>query len=406
MKVFIINPVAEFGGAERVLLDFIASARVFSPDVLFHVLTFSDGPLLAAIERQGASVSVLPLPDKAKRLGDTFWLGDHHWHRGVELLGSMAGSMPSLLRFLSDLHAEIASRAPDLVHTNGVKAHLLAAAASPPRLPLIWHVHDFFSERPVARHFLKVAARRASGGIAISEAVALDLRRTVPFLRVKTILNAVDVDEFCPGPGDGSWLDRLANFPASPKEVVRIGLIATFSRWKGHEVFLKAAQLVTKAFPGWPIRFYVVGGPIYATDGSQVSLEELRARAAELFLTDRLGFIPFQLSLPPILRSLDIVVHASTRAEPFGRTVLEAMACGRAVVSAAWGGTRELVLEGKTALAHVPGEPCSLAAAIELLVRDPALRSELGSNARIDVAARFSRTRLGPQLLQAYSVFQ
>ena len=47
-----------------------------------------------------------------------------------------------------------------------------------------------------------------------------------------------------PGPGAGPWLDQLAGLPLSGAEPVRVGLVATFARWKGHDTFVQAARRV------------------------------------------------------------------------------------------------------------------------------------------------------------------
>ena len=67
--------------------------------------------------------------------------------------------------------------------------------------------------------------------------------------------------------------------PARP--VVRIGLVATFARWKGHEVFLRALAAMPK---DEPVRGYIIGGPVYDTAGSQHTMEELQALADGLGL--------------------------------------------------------------------------------------------------------------------------
>ena len=59
----------------------------------------------------------------------------------------------------------------------------------------------------------------------------------------------------------------------------------------------------------------------------------------------------------------DVVVHASTDAEAFGRTVIEAQAMARPVIAADLGGPRETVQEGVTGWRVPPGDPAALAAA-------------------------------------------
>jgi len=59
-------------------------------------------------------------------------------------------------------------------------------------------------------------------------------------------------------------------------------------------------------------------------------------------IENRVGFVPFQDNPADVYRALDIVVHASTKPEPFGRTIVEAMACGKPVIAAQTGGAAEL----------------------------------------------------------------
>src|SRR5439155_7727078 len=101
--------------------------------------------------------------------------------------------------------------------------------------------------------------------------------------------------------------------------------------------------------------FYIVGGPIYATRGSQFSRDELVSMARELGLAEHVGLVPFQADAVPLYRALDIVVHASTQPEPFGLTIAEAMACGRAVLVSAGGGNAEMLEDGVQGIGIVPG---------------------------------------------------
>ena len=59
---------------------------------------------------------------------------------------------------------------------------------------------------------------------------------------------------------------------ANSSEGLKIGLIATYANWKGHDVFLKAAAAVSTPMA----RFFVIGGSIYQTSGSQFSRADLQ----------------------------------------------------------------------------------------------------------------------------------
>ena len=149
------------------------------------------------------------------------------------------------------------------------------------------------------------------------------------------------------------------------------------------------------------VRWFLIGGPIYRT-AAQFTEAELRAAAEARGLTGQVGFIPFAADTAPLYRALDVVVHASTRPEPFGLTVAEAMACGRPVVVSAAGGAVELFTEGIDALGVAPGDSEGVANAVRRLVGDAELRARLGAAARRTAEARFDGTGYGRRLLAFY----
>ncbi len=88
-----------------------------------------------------------------------------------------------------------------------------------------------------------------------------------------------------------------------------------------------------------------------------------------------------------------------------GRTIAEAMACGRAVIVSNAGGAAELFTHNHDAVGVPPGDADALAAAIRELADDPARRDRLDAAARRTAVERFARERLGPQVLDAYRCF-
>jgi len=396
VSVIFVNPVGTVGGAERVLSTWVGAVRESLPAARRSAILFADGPLRSRLEALGVAVHVLPLPESLAATGDTALRGQARRPRRLLSL------LPATGRFVLRLQALLKQLKPDLIHSNGLKAHLLTAAAKPSGTPLVWHLHDFYSERPVAKWGLKLARVAATGGIAISDAIRRDTQRLLPGFRVRTVLNAVDTAHFASGPGDPHALDLLAGLPPAAPGVLRIGLVATYANWKGHGVFLDALAKLpdTLAFRG-----YVIGGPIYSTGGSQVTHEELAARVTMHGLTGRVGLVPFQDDPVSVYRSLDIVVHASTRPEPFGLTVAEAMSCGRAVVVSAAGGAAELFRDGEDALGHSPGDVPALASVLTRLLTDTSLRRRLGEAARRTAVMQFGTGRLASEVEAAYRRF-
>ena len=89
-----------------------------------------------------------------------------------------------------------------------------------------------------------------------------------------------------------------------------------------------------------------------------------------------------------LLAKADLFV-LSSRSEGLPLSILEAMATGLPVVASRVGGVPELVVDGETGLLVPPGDPHALAAAIERLLDDPALRRRLGTAGRTRVSEHF-----------------
>jgi len=387
------------------MLAAIRGAREHLPGARLDVVLFAAGPLEEEAERLGAAVTMVPLPVSLARLGDTR-LRDNGRPGTLAWLGfgwAALGEAPSAFGFVRRMRAAFRRSAPDLIHSNGLKAHAFAAVARPRGVPVLWHLHDFLSHRPVMARLLRRLTLGVAGGIAISEAVQRDAEAVLPGLAISVVRNAVDTNHFAPGDRDGAELDRLARLELAGPGVVRVGLVATYANWKGQDVFLDALARLSATGPAPPVRGYIVGGPIYATAGSQFTRDELERRAAANGLAGRVGFVPFRPDPADVYRMVDVAVHASTRPEPFGLTIAEAMGCGKPVVVAAAGGAAELFTPGHDGLGHVPGDATGLAGAIARLAADPGLRAQLGANARRTAVERFSNERYGREIAAVYA---
>jgi glycosyltransferase involved in cell wall biosynthesis len=342
------------------------------------------------------------MPDALAGIGESEYRGAGR----LRALGSVlvrAAAAPAAFGFVAELRDVVRRLRPRLIHSNGVKAHLLSRLVRSRGVPVVWHLHDFCGLRPLTARCLRNSCRGASA-IAVSEAVARDAAASLPGTAVRVVRNAVDVDHFAPGPGDPAALDAAANLAPSPSGTIRVGLVATYARWKGHDVFLGAAARRARDAPDLPLRFYVVGGPIYRTR-AQYSLAELRELARSLGLGEQVGFVPFVSDPAVVYRALDVVVHASTLPEPSGLTILEAMSCGRAVVAAAAGGAAEAFTDGHDAAGFAPGDAEALAATIQGLAADRDRRERLGRNARATAVRDFHPARFARELIASYDDF-
>lgn len=400
MNVLYLTPTGMIGGAEMVLLDLLDTMRACRPEWGLKVLLGDDGPLASALGDRGIACEVLPLPAGVSRLGDAGLTGRSGLAGRLGLLARGVGSGASIASYVAKLRRAITRARPDCLQTNGMKAHLLGTLAAPRSLPIIWHIHDYLGSRALMGRLLGRVARRGVCGVAVSRSVEDDARATLrDKILITTIENAVDLNKFDPMAIDGAMLDRASGLEPAPDGTVRVGLVATYAMWKGHELFLQAAAKVTH---GTPTRFYIVGGPIYRSSGSQVGLDSLRSQAHALGLDGRVGFAGHQFDPAPALRALDVVVHASVRPEPFGRVIVEGMSCGKAVIAMNEGGAAGLIRDGVDALACPPRDADALAERIGRLVDDPGLRLRLGQNARQTALDRFDRNRLADPWTQLY----
>lgn len=399
MKLAFLSACGEMGGAERSLYDLLASLRAARPRWELTLVVPAAGALAERAARLGVQVIVLEFPRGLARLGDAGAGGPAG--RGVsrvELLTSLAAAAPGVALYLSKLRRTLRRIAPDVVHASGLKSQVLAVCARA-GAPVVWHVHDYVSTRPLMARLIKMCATRCAAALVNSKSVGEDLR-TVCGGRVKTrtLYNAVDLETFSPS-GALLDLDSLSGLPPAEPGTVRVGLLATAARWKGHETFLKSLSKLPRDAP---VRGYVIGGSIYRTRGSQLGARELRECAAKLGLEGRVGFTGFVEEPAAAIRALDVLVHASTEPEPFGLAIVEGMACGRSVVASSAGGAAEILSGCDAALSHAPGDADGLSAQIALLAGSAELRSRLGRAGRLVAEERFDRSRLAQELIGVY----
>jgi glycosyltransferase involved in cell wall biosynthesis len=395
MRIAFLSVSDQIGGSEAMLLEILAALGRSRPSWPLYVVLPGTGPLADRAAALGAHVVAVPMPGSLSRLGDWRVTGRGKGALALKLLRA-AADLPA---YEGRLRGVLSAIGPDVLHTNGFKAHIVGARARRTGRGLVWHVHEYVGNRPMTRRLVRRYARRASSIVANSESVAADVRRIAgTHAGVRVIYNAVDLARFSPD-GPVIDLDARCGLDRAPAGAVRVGLVATFSRWKGHETFLRALAALP---PRLPVRGYVIGGALYDTDGSQHSAGELRAFAASLGLEGRVGFTGFVGAVDGVMRALDVVVHASTMPEPFGLVIAEAMACGRAVITSGTGGAGELVRDGVDAVTHRPGDMADLASRIEMLAADAPLRARLGRAARETAGRRFDAARLAEEFASTY----
>lgn len=265
-----------------------------------------------------------------------------------------------------------------LLHANSSRAMVYAGLAGRlSKVPVIWHVRVVEPD-PRWDRLLAAAATRV---VVISSAVGArfrDLKATLVATKMRVIPNGVDLTAF--GAGDGAaWRFRLG-YGDEPV----IGMVAQLIPWKRQGDLLRAAALLAGE---WPSLRFVLAGIDPDPQGRYEA--ELRRLVEELGLSGRVAFLGFCGDVPGLMAMLDVVALTSEN-EPFGRVLIEAMAASRPVVATRGGGVGEVVVAEETGLLVPVGDPAALAAALDRLLRDPALARALGRAGRVRAEARFS----------------
>jgi len=262
----------------------------------------------------------------------------------------------------------------------------------------VWHVREILATNLWGRVARSIILRCATRIIAVSEAAARPFRSWhVP---VHVIHNAVDLTRFDPG------LDRVAarrHLGLNPEAPI-VGYVGQLNRDKGINELIAAVPLIRRHFP--KTEFAIVGGSKHAAPVSRSwkhrlrrslgfgepvdQWQRVRAEIAHRGLEGSVHLLGALEDVPGALAAMDVVALPSW-SEAFGRTVVEAMAMARPVVSVDVGGIHEIIRSPETGLLiPPPPHPEKLAEAIGMLLKDESLRAVIGRAARASVVDRFT----------------
>jgi glycosyltransferase involved in cell wall biosynthesis len=266
---------------------------------------------------------------------------------------------------------------PDLIHANGTRSGLVLPRNICRAAPAIVHARDL--REPV--YVTRVAAARAAAVVAISDTVARQWQARVPGSPpVLRVYNGVDV-----GP--------RSTMPRSRSESSVIGLVADMVPWKRHRLFLQVLAELRRR--GRPVRGLVVGRPL--TGRGVRYLAELKGFSVQLGVADAVEFVTDAEEALPHIERMDVLLSTAEQ-EPFGRTVVEALALGRPVVAVRGAGPEE-ILAGCGAGRCAGPDAGPLARAVsELLGQAP---EELAQMAR-KRAADFATERMVQEMADLY----
>jgi glycosyltransferase involved in cell wall biosynthesis len=386
VRILYLNHTGNVSGAERSLLELLPAL----PADVSRCVASPPGPFAAAARQQGEAVITVPAAEGSLRL--------HPVHTPAAL-GGIARSALAVGRLARRERAE-------LLHANSVRAGLVATLArrfgAP---PAVVYVHDCLPDTRMAN----MTRRRILTGdgivLANSDYTATSFAGRAGSAPVRTTYNGM-VD------ARGELVSLRGAEPPRPAEARRrlgldrpgplIGLVAQITPWKGQDTAIEALAALRREYPY--ARLLLVGEAKFAARGTRFDnpayLTRLRRLVADLGLDDGVSFLGERGDALEIIAALDVFVAPSWE-EPFGRTIVEAMALGTPVVATEVGGPAEIVEDGVSGRLVPPRRPELLALAVGELLASPELRERMAAEGRRAVG-RFSLTAHVESVVRAY----
>jgi glycosyltransferase involved in cell wall biosynthesis len=282
---------------------------------------------------------------------------------------------------------------PDVVHAHdphGVAMAALALSMSGARTPR--QLPPLVAARRVDFHIKGNALsrwkyRQVDCFICASDAIRRMLTADgVPESRAVTVHEGIDLGRVDAAPKADLHAELWL-----PHHAPIVGNVAALVPHKGQRHLIEAAAIVIKKLPD--ARFVIAGeGELRPVLERQIKERRLEKH---VFLA---GFRPDILS---VHKAFDLFVMSSVT-EGLGTSLLDAMACSKAIVATTAGGMPEVVADGRTGLLVAPRDHEAMADAIVRLLRDDALRARMGAAGAARVRERFSVERMVQDTLAVY----
>jgi len=358
-RILYLSASAGVGGAEESLLTLLAFLNRSAFQPFLAVPGGSDSPLGRCAADLGIECCALPLESPQRTLNPL---------RLALVWRRLRANQKAVANF-------VAERQIDIIHANTAVAALQADGA-----PIVCHLRDL--RLPI----LAAAAlrRKCRMFIAISQAVnAFASRRLARPARY--LPNGVDSERFRPAAGKA---DRKRQY---------LLMAAHIAPWKRHDIFIECLAAIRSRDAS--VAGVIAGGDLFGRHERYWG--HLRCLADDLGLHYALewaGAVPRE-KMPELFSCATAVVHPAV--EPFGRAILEAMACATPVVAADGGGNRELLTGGGTLVK--PGDISGFTAAIWRYLTDPALARAHGEDGRRLARERYSAADHARRVEEIYS---
>jgi len=295
-------------------------------------------------------------------------------------------SLVTVIKMISKVTEIMEKEDIDIVHARSrVPAFPAFFAAYRMRIPFITTCHGYYST-----HILSRIMSWGRYVIVSSNVVARHMINDfgVPRWRIRLIPRGVDLEKF---------KYRAPDINDKKKELV-IGMIGRITPIKGHVYFIRAISKVVRLIPH--IKVIIIGdGPA----NKPKYRHELELLVRRLSLSRYVHFLGERHDIPQQLAKMDLVVVPSIGEETFGRTIVEAQACGVPVVATKIGGIVDIIKDGENGLLVPPRDWNGLSEAMISLLKNRSLMQTLARAARSRVEKKFSLSHMYKKTIKVYN---
>ena len=375
-RILQIIPSMEIGGAERTVLEITAFLK--NTNYTSLVLT-SGGKLIKDLEKLNIEVVKYPIDKKNPLL---------------------------IIKNIIELKKLFIEKNIDLIHVRSrAPAWSAIFAARSLKIPIVTTWHGHVSNSSWFKKKYNSIMHKGNALIANSNYTAENINKIykIDKEKIDIIPRGVNIDNFKPSNfSDKEKINIKKDWKVFDQNKIILLLPARLTRWKGHEVVIKAIGLLKKE------EFFKNIICLFAGNqkGSERYIQNLKETIASLSLDDKIKLIGQVENMPLAYQASNIILSPSIQPEPFGRIPIEAQASGKIIISSNAGAVKETIKSGQdsTGFKVKPNSSEELARQIKLVIRmkDEDLR-EIKKRAILNVKNNFSLETMCKKTLEVYN---
>ncbi len=290
------------------------------------------------------------------------------------------------LLYRKDIPNSLSGLEFDIIHSNSSIISTGAYIAKKLGKPHIWHLREFGDldygmKTPFGKWYQKIIYGGSNSFIAISESIKKHYLPWIGTQDIRVIYNGIK-----PSP------KRLPN----SHEQVEICIVGHIQKEKGQLELIEAISELINKRDVRQLHVNVIGS------SDKEYKEKINQYIANHQLSEYVTFTGRRNDVAEMLTKMDIGVMASKH-EAFGRTTVEYMMAGLAVVASDGGANTEIIQDGETGLIYKSGDPKSLADKIEFLIQNRKTLERLAKSGQTDAEKNFSSMANSNAIYELYN---